>query len=143
MRSYDVLVEAGQVLQFRRAVGEIEAPLEPDGIAPPTFLMAADLFDPEYERRPRGGRDWPEGANRPAGGGAGFHAEQSFTFHRHPRAGDQLTATVRPGRRWEKDGRRGGRLLFTETITDFTDPSGELVVSASFVSVGTERKPEE
>jgi hypothetical protein len=143
MRTYEVLVEAGQVLQFRRAVGELEAPLEPDGIAPPTFLMAADLFDPEYERRPRGGRDWPAAANRPAGGGAGFHAEQSFTFHRHPRAGEQLTATVRPGRRWEKDGRRGGRLLFTETITDFTGPSGELVVSASFVSVGTERKPQE
>lgn len=143
MRTYEVLVEAGQVLQFRRAVGELDAPLEPDGISPPTFLMAADLFDPEYERRPRGGRDWPGGANRPAGGGAGFHAEQSFTFHRHPRAGEQLTATVRPGRRWEKEGRRGGRLLFTETITDFTDPSGELVVSASFVSVGTERKPEE
>ncbi len=143
MRSYEVLVEAGQVLQFRRAVGELEAPVEPGGIAPPTFLMAADLFDPEYERRPRVGRDWLGSPNRPAGAGAGFHAEQSFTFHRHPRAGEQLTATVRPGRRWEKDGRRGGRLLFTETITDFTDPSGELVVSASFVSVGTERKPQE
>jgi hypothetical protein len=105
--------------------------------------MAADLFDPEYERRPRSGHEWPGAANHPAGGGAGFHAEQSFTFHRHPRAGEQLRATVRPGRRWEKQGRRGGRLLFTETITDFTDPAGELVVSASFVSVGTERKPEE
>ena len=143
MRTYEVLVEAGQVLQFRRAVGELDAPLEPDGIAPPTFLMAADVFDPEYERRPRSGREWPGGANQPASGGAGFHAEQSFTFHRHPRAGERLTATVRPGRRWEKDGRRGGRLVFTETITDFTDPSGELVASASFVSVGTERKPGE
>ena len=89
------------------------------------------------------GREWPAGASRPAGGGGGFHAEQSFTFHRHPQAGEQLTATVRPGKRWAKEGRRGGRLLFTETITDFTDPSGELVVSASFVSVGTERKPEQ
>ncbi len=143
MRSYEVLVEAGQVMQFRRAVGELEAPLEGEGIAPPTFLMAADVFDPEYERRPRAGRDWPGAANQPAGGGAGFHAEQSFTYHRHPRAGERLTATVRPGRRWEKEGRRGGRLVFTETVTEFTDPNGELVVSASFVSVGTERKPEE
>ncbi len=109
MRTYEVLVEAGQVLQFRRAVGELEAPLEPDGVAPPTFLMAADVFDPEYERRPRSGNDWPGAANRPAGGGAGFHAEQSFTYHRHPRAGEKLTAIVRPGRRWRrKAGGAGG-----------------------------------
>ena len=135
-------VEAGQILAFRRAVGELEAELEPAAIAPPTFLMAADLFDPDFERRPRTGRDWPGAANQPASGGAGFHAEQTFIYHRHPLAGERLTATVRPGRRWEKAGRRGGRLLFTETLTDFTDDSGELVVTASFVSVGTERKPQ-
>ncbi|MCW2546062.1 MAG: putative dehydrogenase [Mycobacterium sp.] len=147
-RSYPVWVEAGQVAAFRRAVGELEAQPESGAVAPPTFLMAADLFDPEYQRRPRAGQDWPDGANQRAGGGshqpgggAGFHAEQTFTYHRHPRAGDVLTATVRPGRRWEKAGRRGGRLLFTETLTDFTDEAGELVATASFVSVGTERVP--
>jgi hypothetical protein len=141
-RSYQVPVEAGQVAAFRRAVGELEAQPEPDAIAPPTFLMAADLFDPDYQRRPRAGQDWPGGANQPAGEGAGFHAEQTFTYHRHPRVADVLTATVRPGRRWEKAGRRGGRLLFTETLTEFVDESGELVATASFVSVGTERKPD-
>lgn len=141
-RSYPVAVEAGQVAAFRRAVGELEASPEPGAIAPPTFLMAADLFDPEYQRRPRAGQDWPGGGNTREGGGAGFHAEQTFTYHRHPRAGEALTATVRPGRRWEKAGRRGGQLLFTETLTDFTDEAGELVATASFVSVGTERKPE-
>ena len=140
-RSYPVPLEAGQVLQFRRAVGELDAALERAAIAPPTFLMAADVFDPDYERRPRAGREWPGPANQPEAGGAGFHAEQTFTYHRHPRAGEQLTATVRPGRRWQKQGRRGGRLVFTETITDFTDDTGDLVVSASFVSVGTQRKP--
>jgi hypothetical protein len=140
-RSYPVWVEAGQVAAFRRAVGELEAQPGPDAVAPPTFLMAADLFDPDYQRRPRAGQDWPGGANQPTGGGAGFHAEQTFTYHRHPRVGDVLTATVRPGRRWEKAGRRGGRLLFTETLTDFTDQDGELVATASFVSVGTERVP--
>jgi hypothetical protein len=128
-------------MQFRRAVGDLDAALEPDGVAPPTFLMAADVFDPEYQRRPRAGEAWPGAANRPAGSGAGFHAEQTFTYHRHPRAGERLTATVRPGRKWERQGRRGGRLIFTETVTDFTDADGQLVASASFVSVGTERQP--
>ncbi len=141
VRAYPVPVEAGQVVAFRRAVGDLDAAVEPEGIAPPTFLMAADLFDPEYRRRPRAGEDWPGEANVPASGGAGFHAEQTFTYHRHPRAGEVLTATVRPGRRWEKTGRRGGRLVFTETITDFTDDTGTPVATASFVSVGTERKP--
>jgi hypothetical protein len=142
LRSYAVPVEAGQVAQFRRAVGELEAAAEPGAAAPPTFLMAADLFDPEYQRRPRAGQDWPGAANQTAGSGAGFHAEQTFVYHRHPHAGESLTATVRPGRRWEKAGRRGGRLVFTETVTDFTDESGDLVVTATFTSVGTERKPE-
>jgi hypothetical protein len=146
-RSYEVRVEAGQIAAFRRAVGELEAPVDADAIAPPTFLMAADLFDPEYTRRPREGQPWPAGANQSTrgpgpGDGAGFHAEQTFTYHRHPRAGDVLTATVRPGRRWEKEGRRGGRLVFTETVTDFDDQDGEPVASASFVSVATARKPE-
>jgi len=147
-RSYTVPIEAGQIAQFRRAVGELEAVAEPGAIAPPTFLMAADLFDPEYTRRPRDGQSWPAAANQGSGAGdrrsgAGFHAEQTFTFHRHPRAGDVLTATVRPGRRWEKEGRRGGRLVFTETVTDFADQNGEPVASASFVSVATARKPEQ
>ena len=141
-RSYTVPVEAGQIAQFRRAVGELDAPAEAEAIAPPTFLMAADLFDPDYQRRPRPGQDWPGAANQTAGEGAGFHAEQTFTYHRHPRAGDVLSATVRPGQRWEKEGRRGGRLVFTETVTDFVDQDGEPVVSASFVSVGTARKPD-
>jgi hypothetical protein len=142
MRSYPVPVEAGHVLQFRRAVGELEADPEADALAPPTFLMGADVFDPEYQRRPRGGQEWPGAVNRPSDGGAGFHAEQSFVYHRHPRAGETLTATVRPGRRWQKEGRRGGTLLFTETITDFTDDTGEPVVSAAFVSVATARRPQ-
>jgi hypothetical protein len=141
VRSYAVPVEAGQVAQFRRAVGDLDAAVEPGAVAPPTFLMAADLFDPEYQRRPRSGQAWPGAANVAAGGGAGFHAEQTFVYHRHPRAGEVLTATVRPGRRWEKSGQRGGRLVFSETITDFTDASGALAVTATFTSVGTERKP--
>jgi hypothetical protein len=77
----------------------------------------------------------------PAAGGAGFHAEQAFEYHRHPRAGEELFATVLPGRTWEKEGRRAGRLEFHETVTEYRDSAGELVVTATWVSVSTERLP--
>ena len=44
--------------------------------------------------------------------------------------GDVLTATVRPGKTWTKEGRRAGKLTFSETITEYRDASGELVVTA-------------
>jgi hypothetical protein len=136
-----VPVEAGQILQFRRAVGQLDATLDDSALAPPTFLMAADHFDDDYARRPRLGQPWPGAVNAPAGGGAGFHAEQVFEYHRHPRAGDELFATVRPGRTWTKEGQRAGRLEFHETVTEYRDRQGELVVTATWVSVSTERIP--
>ena len=136
-----VPVEAGHILQFRRAIGELDATLDDGAVAPPTFLMAADHFDDSYARRPHLGQPWPGAVNAPAGGGAGFHAEQVFEYHRHPRAGEELFATVRPGRTWGKDGRRGGRLEFHETVTEYRDGNGELVVTATWVSVSTERVP--
>ena len=116
-------------------------------VAPPTFAQAADHFDPEYDRRPRPGEPW-FGSGRedvgagvmPAGGVKGFHAEQEFAYHRPMRPGETLVATVRPGRTWEKQGRRGGALVFTETVTELRDESGELVLTARFVGVGTERQ---
>jgi hypothetical protein len=73
------------------------------------------------------------------GGGGGLHAEQHFEYHRHPRVGDVLTATVKPGKTWEKEGRRAGKLVFTETITEYRDQDGELVITARGVGVRTER----
>lgn len=151
-------IERGHILQFARAVGdpnplysdpEYAAATEPGAIlAPPTFLMAADHFDPDYERRPRVGEPWRGSGREPSGVPSdqlwgqvsGYHAEQHFEYHRHPRAGDVLTWRSRPGRTWEKVGRRSGQLRFTETITEFFDESGELVVTARWVSVATERR---
>ena len=140
---YDVPVEAGHVLAFRRAVGELDATLDPAAPAPPTFLMAADHFDPDYGRRPRHGEPWLGSPSVPTGGAVGFHAEQVFEYHRHPRPGDLLTATVREGRTWQKEGRRGGRLRFSETVTEYVDQDGAPVVTATGVSVRTERLPDD
>ena len=82
---------------------------------------------PAAERRPRGG------------GGTGLHAEQHYTYHRPLRVGDVLTAATTPGRRWEKEGRRAGVLVFAESVTEYRDQDGQLVVTARSVSVRTER----
>ena len=74
------------------------------------------------------------------GGGTGLHAEQHYTYHRPLRVGDVLTATTRPGRAMG-EGRAAapGKLVFSETITEFRDENGELVVTARGVGVRTER----
>jgi len=73
------------------------------------------------------------------GGGGGLHAEQHYVYHKPLKAGDVLTATTKPGKSWEKEGRRGGKLMFSESVTEYRDQSGDLVVTATSVGVRTER----
>jgi acyl dehydratase len=86
------------------------------------------------------------GAPRAGGGGGGggrgaggLHAEQHYEYRRHVRPGDVLTAKSRPGRTWEKESRRAGKLRFRETITEYYDQNGELVIIARGVGMSTER----
>jgi N-terminal half of MaoC dehydratase len=149
-------VEAGHIMLFARAVGDANTiyydenyarSTEPGAIiAPPTFVQASAQFDPDYRLRPKIGQPWfgsgKESTGVPpssGGGGTGLHAEQHYEYHRHPKAGDVLTATVKPGKTWEKQGRRSGKLIFSETITEYRDQHGELVVTATGVGVRTER----
>jgi hypothetical protein len=53
-----------------------------------------------------------------------------------------LSVAGRPGRSWEKEGKRGGRMRFAETITEFRDEQGELVVTATSVGIVTEKAVE-
>jgi len=160
-------IEASHILMFARAINdpnpiysdeEYARKSEVGGvIAPPTFTQASAQFDPEYFLRPKIGQPWFGSAKEPTGikpraatgggsGGApsgaaagGLHAEQHFEYHRPLRAGDLLTAVNKPGKTWEKEGRRGGKLHFSESITEYYDPSGQLVVTARGVGVRTER----
>lgn len=157
-------VEAGHIMMFARAIGdpnpvysdaEYAASTEVGGvIAPPTFVQAGAHFDPDYILRPKIGEPW-FGSGREATGvradpsgrgggpisgaamGSGLHAEQHFEYHRHLRPGDVLSATTRPGDSWEREG-RSGRLRFSETITEYRDQHGELVVAARGVGVRIE-----
>lgn len=153
-------IEASHVMMFARSIGdandiyydeEYAKGTEPGAIiAPPTFVQASAQFDPDYFLRPKIGEEWfgsgkgPTGITKKkegggGGGGGGLHAEQHYVYHRTPKVGDVLTAEVKPGKSWEKEGRRGGKLMFSETVTEYRDQNGELVVTATGVGVRTER----
>ena len=161
-------VEASHIMMFARAIGDPN-PIyfdaahaegtEPGGIiAPPTFAQASAQFDPDYFLRPKPGQPWmgsgkeatgvkpsssSESGGEPVGMGArGLHAEQHFEYHRNMRPGDVLTATVKKGETWEKYSERAGVLKFSETITEYRDQTGELVVTARGVGVTTEKAVE-
>jgi hypothetical protein len=140
-------VEAAHVMMFARALGDREATWggQRTDSPPVTFPAAVAQFDPEYELRPRKGQRWfgsgaTSGRPRPsASAGTRLHAEQHYTYARPLRIGEVLVARRRRGASWEKRGGRGGNLSFTETITEFLDDSGAVVVSARGVSVTTSK----
>ncbi len=152
-------VEASHILMFARSIGDenqiyhdedYAKGTEPGSIiAPPTFAQSSAQFDPDYRLRPKtGGAGWmgsgkePTGIKQEAsggGGGGGLHAEQHFEYHRHLKPGDVLSATTKPGKTWEKQGKRSGKLVFSESITEYRDQSGELVITARGIGVRTER----
>ncbi|MDA3038878.1 MAG: MaoC family dehydratase N-terminal domain-containing protein [Actinomycetota bacterium] len=155
-------VEASHIMMFARSVGD-ENPIYHDAdyaagteagsiIAPPTFAQASAQFDPDYFLRPKTGKPWfgsgkeatgikkekKEGGSSGAAAG-GLHAEQHFEYHRHLKPGDVLTGTTFPGKSWEKESKRAGKLKFSETVTEYRDQNGELVITARGVGVVTEK----
>jgi hypothetical protein len=160
-------VEQGHIMMFARSVGDPN-PIYADEeyarttqvghvIAPPTFVQAGVQFDPDWPLRPRIGEPWMGSGRNPTGiprsqdgdggdgsGGMtrGLHAEQHFEYHRHLKPGDVLRAQTRPGTTWEKEGRRAGKLVFSELITEYRDQDGELVITVRSVGVATERAPD-
>ena len=155
-------VEASHIMMFARAIGDFNPiyadPHYADGtevgsiIAPPTFAQASAQFDPDYFLRPKPGQPWfgsgkegtgvkrekKEGESSGAAAG-GLHAEQHFEYHRHLKPGDVLSATVSRGETWQKQSARAGTLTFTETVTEYRDQNGDLVITARGVGVTTEK----
>ena len=147
-------VEASHIMMFARSIGdenavyhdaELAKGAEVGGIiAPPTFTAAVAQFNPDASR-PKPGEKWfgsgktPSGIDGKAPSAGGLNAEQHFEYFRPVRAGEVLTAETRPGKTWERESKRAGKLMFSDRITDFRDEKGELVVSVRSVSVKTER----
>lgn len=154
-------IEGSHIMMFARSIGDANeiyydqdyaATTEPGTmIAPPTFVQASAQFDPNYFLRPKIGEEWfgsakeatgitkQKGGGGGGGGGGGLHAEQHYVYHRQVKVGDILTATTKPGKSWDKEGKRGGKLQFSESVTEYRDQSGELVVTATSVGVRTEK----
>ena len=156
------LIEASHIMMFARSVGNSN-PIYHDEdyakstelggiIPPPTFAQSSAQFDPEYFLRPKVGGDGWFGSGKEAtgskpssgsggGGGAamGLHAEQHFEYHLPVKAGDTLSATTKPGKAWEKESKRAGKLKFSESVTEYRNQDGDLVITATGVGVQTER----
>ena len=166
MAEHDFPIDRTAILDFAAAIGETNpiywdeayaksTPLG-DVVAPPTFGIASAHWNPDYGLR--GPRRIParkvekaasEGAPRSGGGAGGgnltrvLHAEQRFEYKKPLQPGMRLTVSERRGNTWEKEGKRGGKLVFTEGITEYRDPQGELVLVATSVSVITGKAVEQ
>lgn len=160
MSEHEFPVDRTAILNFAAAVGETNpiywdetfAATTPLGgiVAPPTFGIASALWNPEYGLR--GLRQIPPRteprAPREGGGGGGgnlarvLHGEQRFEYKKPLQPGMRLTVSSRPGKSWEKEGKKGGKLKFSETITEYRDAAGELVLVATSVGVLTEKAVE-
>ena len=161
---YRFPVDLTAVMLFASALGETNriyydedyAAKTPVGgvIAPPTFAIASAHWDPDYFLRgvrripapaPKPAAKAPaaSGAPAPGGGGAGgnltrvLHGEQRFIYHQPMRPGMRLSVAQRRGKSWEKEGKRGGTMHFSETITEYRDAEGELVTTAISVGIVT------
>ena len=132
-------VERGKVMEFARAILDEQTEeffKDPNTRVPPTFTMA--------------GAHWP----RPEGGGEGMgeafralgldllrvlHAGQDFEYLGEIRAGDTLTSTSRIADIYEKEGKKGGTLLFVVSETTFTNQRGEDVLLSRNTIVQTSK----
>ena len=129
-------------------------------VAPPSFASASAHWNPRYSLRgvrqipeaaaPESRSELPsatsqgEGRNRGAGDLARvLHGEQRFRYHKPMHPGMRLQVRARRGKSWSKEGRRGGTLHFSESITEYRDEVGELVVTATSVGITTSKAVEQ
>jgi acyl dehydratase len=108
-------------------------------------------FDEEHAQREAGGliapvtfletlRLWDHGSNRPRPPfdlKRTLHGEQEYELLRPIHIGDMLKAQSRITDVYEKAGRRGGRMTFVVTETEFRNANGELVARARSVGIET------
>ena len=132
---FRMVVEEGKVHEFARATGS-EAPEHlraVDPVSPPTFLASHRL----WMAAPNSG--W-HGTTRDFR--YVLHGEESFTFHgAPPAAGTVLTVQQSIERQYEKQGRRGGTMVFTDLVTRFWTDGGSAaapLVEERTVTITTE-----
>ena len=156
-KTFTFPVDRTAIMLFARSLLDIRPEFtEPDSpeaqaiggiVAPPTFTWAGSHYEPDYNLDLTRPRKEPRQAPAAGGGGGGLgrglHAEQHYEYFKPIHAGDTLTVTISPGDSWEKQGRRGGKLMFSEQIYEYTNQDGELCVRVRMVGVQTEKAVEQ
>jgi acyl dehydratase len=135
---FRMVVEEGKVHEFAQATRSdlAEHLRERDPVSPVTFLAASQLWMQEQNLAWRGvQRDFA----------TILHGEQEFVFHGPPpRAGTELTGQQEIDRVYQKQGRRGGAMTFTEAVTRFwTSGSDQPLVEMRSVSISRSAAPPE
>ena len=153
-------VDATAIMLFASALGETNPVYYDEAspgatalggvIAPPTFGVASAHWNPRHVFRgirqipppPAPTGEGAAGTPRPEREGGGslarvLHGEQRFEYHEPLRPGMRLRVETRPGKTWEKEGRRGGTLRFSESVTEYRDEAGRLVLTATSVGIVT------
>lgn len=133
---FEMAIEAGKIHEFARAIGAEHASHAGwDPVIPPTFLTT-QFF---WEERVEDANPWhlvKMSQER------GMHAEQEYIFHGPPpKAGTKLFCSSRIDSVTEKEGRRGGTLVFVKMITEFRDADGNLVAEAHMTGVEAGQVP--
>lgn len=134
--SYEFPIDYSKVREFARAVKtEHPAHQGADPVIPPTMLTSARMI-----WAPAGQLGFAELDFDPA---RLLHGEEEYVFHGPPPcAGQVLRCETRVTDRYEKPGRRGGRLRFATIVTEFRDETGRLVAEQYSTMVETARPPE-
>jgi|TARA_B110000263_G_scaffold75977_1_gene66436 hypothetical protein len=157
-------IDASQILFFARSIDD-NNPLYVDVeyakkkgykniIAPLTFIETHQQFDPNYKLRPNPDKQWPGTPRKKAEKissneknvkkmssrkGTGLHAEQHYEYHSLIYAGDIIRWEKGENKSWQREGKKGGKLIFTENIIHFYNQENVLVVTAKKVTVITEK----
>ncbi len=137
---FEVPLERGKVREFARAI-KADLPeylAETNPHIPPTFLVVA-------------GRFWGYTFDEPGDTALAqveidrsilLHAEEEYEFFGPPpRAGTTLRARTKIADVYEKEGRRGGKLIFVVSETEFQDAQGRPVAVSRTTVVKTESAP--
>jgi acyl dehydratase len=132
-------VERGKVHEFANAIlddhphyHDSEAAAAaglPAVVAPPTFVMATQLY-PAADARVA-----PEVAALDPR--YTLHGAQHFEFERPVFAGDVLHSEPGEVRTYEKQGKRGGVMKFVEMETVYRNQDGEIVVRSTTTAIQT------
>ncbi len=123
-------VELGKVREFARAVKDDKPAYRSETpLAPPTFLMTlAHWIGDMGQTRSAVKLDYRRL----------LHGEQEFEYVKPIRAADVLTFRSRTKEVFEKQGKRGGKMLFIVGETEFRNHRGEVVAYARNTVIETE-----